>query len=71
MCITIQQAQKLLQESYAFKAFGFSLLITRLKRKYTSDSSQASLQFCVDEVNTYLSKNERIMEEDFAVISKI
>jgi len=71
MSITIQQAQKLLQGSYAFRAFGFSLLITRLKRKYAADSTQATLQFCVDEVNTYLLKNERIMEEDFAIISKI
>ena len=71
MCITIQQAQKLLQESYAFKAFGFSLLIMRLKRKYADDSTQTSLEFCVDSVNSYLAKNERIMEEDFAIISKI
>ena len=71
MTITIQQAQKLLVENYAFRAFGFSLLITRLKRKYEADPTQSALQYCVDEVNKYLSKNERIMEEDFVVISKI
>jgi len=71
MTITIEQTQKLLMENYAFRAFGLSLLIIRLKRKYAADSTQAALQFCVDEVNKYLSKNERIMEEDFAIISKI
>jgi hypothetical protein len=71
MNINDKQAQKILTGNYTFRQLGFSLLITRWKRIYTDNSSQATLQACVNEANAFLDKYAIIMSEDFATISKI
>ena len=71
MSITPEQTKRLLQGSYTFKTLGFSLFVARLRQKYTKDQSQETLQFCTDEINTYLSKHKRVMEADAAVIANI
>ena len=71
MLINNVQAQKVLTGQYTFNQLGFSLLITRCKRIYATDSSPSTLQHCVDEINAFLKKYAIIMKEDFATISKL
>ncbi|MCL2155798.1 MAG: hypothetical protein FWH53_09060 [Leptospirales bacterium] len=71
MRITPVQAQKVLTNNYNFKQLAFSLLTTRLKRKYMHDSSETTLTICANEMNEFLEKYSIIMSEDFAFISKL
>ena len=71
MNITNQQAEKLLRGHYVFKQFSFSMLLTRLKNDYALSPSQAKLEQCANELNTFLTKYKVIMGQDFAVIQNI
>lgn len=71
MNITPEQALKLLCGNYTFTQLGFSMLVTRLKGIYAKDSSQATLQKCVDEINLFLRKYSAIISKDIAVISQL
>lgn len=71
MNVTPQQAEKILKEELAFSQLGFSLLITRLKTLYTKNPSEATLQDCADEINKFLSKFEKIMSKDYAIIAQL
>ena len=71
MNITPVQTKKILTGNYSFSQLGFSMLLTRLKSSYSKDSSEATLLKCVSEVNAFLQKYSSIMENDFAIISKV
>ena len=71
LIITKTQAEKLLSGDYTFSQLGFSMLITRLKGNYAKDSSQGSLQKCVDEINFFLSKYSAIITSDISIIAKL
>lgn len=71
MQITSVQAQKILTGNQKFSMLGFSMLVTRMKSVYSKNSSQATLQSCVDEFNAFLNKYASIMPADIAIISKI
>jgi hypothetical protein len=53
-----------------FTQFGFSLLITRLTWTYKNNSTAAVLQECTKEINTFLSKYEPIMKNDYGLFVK-
>jgi hypothetical protein len=69
MDISLAQTQKILTGNYTFNQLGFSLLITRCKRIYISDTTK--LQACGDEINAFLKKYAIIMSEDYATISRL
>ena len=71
MSITAAQAQELLTGNHTFSQLGLSMLVTRLKSSYAKDSSQASLQKCANEINTFLEKYSSIIVADLAVISEL
>ena len=71
MNVTPQQAEKILKGDLAFSQLGFSLLITRLKTLYAKSPSQATLQDCSDEINKFLSKFEKVMAKDYAIIANL
>ena len=71
MHVTLQQAEKILTADLAFSHLGFSLLVTRLKTLYAKNPSQATLQNCSDEINGFLSKFEKIMAKDYAIIANL
>ena len=71
MTITVQQAEKLLRGNQSFTQLGFSLLLTRLKKRYISNPSRETLQSCVKEIDAYLEKFQRIMAADYAIIEKL
>ena len=71
MKVTPQQAEKILKGNQAFSQFGFSMMLTRLKTRYAQDPSQATLQFCATEINTFLGKFAAIMGPDYAIMSKL
>ncbi|MDR1615452.1 MAG: hypothetical protein LBR98_00300 [Syntrophomonadaceae bacterium] len=71
MNVTPAQVQKVLAGNYSFSQLGFSMLITRLKGVYLKNSSPATLQSCVNEINAFFQKYGAIMVSDFAIISKL
>ena len=71
MNVTLNQAEKILTADLAFSQLGFSLLVTRLKTLYARNPSQATLQNCSDEINNFLSKFEKIMAKDYAIIANL
>ena len=71
MNISISQTEKLLQGNYRFRQLGFSMLLTRLKKNYIKAPSQATLQSCASEINTFLDKYKSIMADDFTKIADI
>ena len=71
MNVTMQQMEKLLKGHYVFKQFSFSMLLTRMKNDYASSPTQAKLEQCVKEINTFLGKYHVIMGQDVAVIQSI
>ena len=71
MNVTLQQMEKMLRGQYIFKQVSFSMLLTRLKTEYAAAPTQANLEHCANEINSYLKKYRIIMSSDFAVIQKI
>lgn len=71
MNVTPQQAQKILSGNYTFSQLGFSMLVTRMKNLYSKDPSQATVQNCAKEINTFLAKFEGIMGKDYSIISNL
>lgn len=69
MKISSAQAEKVLKGNKTFTQFAFSMLITRLKSQYASDPSPKTLNTCTDEINAFLSKFQKLMTADYAVIS--
>ena len=54
-----------------FAQFGFNMLVTRLKGIYINDPSEAVLQDCSKELNTFLNKYSIMMNDDLEKISGI
>ena len=71
MKLTIEQTKKLLSGNQEFKQFGFAMMLTRLRTKYSRDPSQETLQTSMDEINVFLEKFASIMANDFAIISQL
>ena len=71
MKITIQQTEKLLKSGLSFSQLGFSMMLTRLKTVYDKSPSQATLQSCMEEINSFLVKFATIMGADYDKISKL
>jgi len=71
MQITSQQTEKLLKGKQAFSQFGFSMMVTRMRTLYEKTPSQSTVTSCVAEINTFLTKFERIMADDFAKIQSL
>jgi len=67
MVVSDMQVKNVLEGSAErkFSQFGFSLLITRLTWSYKNNSTNSVLQECTKEVNTFLSKYEPIMKNDY------
>ena len=71
MKITSQQTEKLLTGNQAFSQLGFSMLLTRLKTRYVNNPAPDTVQACTTEINTFLAKFNKIMADDYAVITKL
>ena len=71
MKVTIQQTEKLLKGDQVFSQLGFSMMLTRLRKLYAKDSSPATVQSCMDEINAFLDKFAVVMAADYAVITKM
>ena len=70
MKVTLSETKKLIKGDMVFSQFGFSMLIERLKKLYSQDASQETLQKCADEINAFLGKFKMIMAADYEKISK-
>lgn len=71
MNITTEQTKKLLTGNHTFSQLGFSMLVTRLKKAYSDDSSANSLQKCTNEINTFFQKYPALAVKEFEIISKL
>ena len=71
MDVTIQQMEKLLQGQHTFKLWAFSMLLTQLKNKYAIEPTEANLEQCANEMNSFLKKYQSILAHDFSVIQNI
>jgi hypothetical protein len=71
MQLTTEQVEKVLTNNYAFTQLSFSMMLTRLKNKYASDRSMATLTKCAIEINTYLEKFKAMLSADLDALGKI
>jgi hypothetical protein len=71
MNVTIQQMERLLRGHHVFKQISFSMLLTRLKNDYAASPTQVKLEYCVNEINTFIDKYKMIMAADLAIIEKV
>ena len=71
MNVSIHQMEKLLHGQYTFKQWAFSMLLTQLKTKYAVEPTQANLELCTNEMNTFLDKYQAILAHDFSIIDNI
>jgi hypothetical protein len=69
MKLTPQQADKLLRGDHKFAQLSFSMMLTRLKTKYSKDPS--SLYAATAEINAFLEKFRGIMGNDMAIITRL
>ena len=73
LLVTEDQVQKLLLDNSPqhFSHLNFGLLVTRMKGVYKHNPSQATLQRCTREINTFLQRPESISSTDAAVLDKL
>ena len=71
MKITFQQTEKLLLGVKKFKLLAFSMLLTHLKEIYIKDSSEDTVKKCVDVINAFLLKNQKIMAADYIIMKSL
>jgi hypothetical protein len=69
--VTIQQTEKLLTGNHKFGQLSFSMMLTRLKMKYSKDPCQTVLQSANAEVNAFLNKFKDVMPNDCSIISRL
>jgi len=71
--ITTGQARLLLEQSdqYKFSQLGFNMLIGRLARQYSKNSTEAALNAYVKELNDFLAKYAHMMNADKKIIAKL
>ena len=53
---------------HSLKSVPAGLMLSRLKREVMTNSDQATMQRCVDEIYTFFEKYESILGEDIARI---
>lgn len=72
MIVTEAQVKKILEGTTErkFSQFGFSMLITRLTWTYKDNSTDAVLKECTKEINTFLSKYDHVMKNDYELFIK-
>jgi len=71
MQLSQEQMIKLLNGNYTFSLWSMSMLITRLKGIYASDSSPTSLTKCTDDMNAFVNKFSNIMGNDYTLLQKL
>jgi len=71
MKVTPDQAKKVLSSNQKYSQLGFSMMLTRLKTRYSNDSSPATLATCTAEINTFLTKFSAIMGPDYAIMTNL
>jgi hypothetical protein len=71
MELTGQQVEKLLTGNYTFSMWSLSMLITRLKGVYADNPSPEILGNCAVEVNAFVRKFGKIMNNDYTIIEKL
>ena len=71
MKVTIEQTEKILKSNQPFKQFAFAMMITRLRSKYTKDSSKESIKSCMDEINSFIDKFGSIIGDDYKIAQNI
>jgi len=71
MEVTSQKVEKLLRGQHVFKLWAFSMLFTKLKNEYAADPTQAKLEHCANEINTFIAKYRNIMAPDLTIIQSI
>jgi hypothetical protein len=73
MTITTAQVQKILAHTgkHGFSQLGFNMLISRLTRQYTNDSSETAVSGYADEMNSFVTKFAAVMKRDIEVINKL
>lgn len=59
------------QQQYKSANLGCNLLISRIQRKYTENSSQEVLNSCVQELKTFFEKYKVISAKDIEEIAKL
>jgi hypothetical protein len=71
MQLSQEQMVKLLKGNYTFSLWSMSMLLTRLKGVYASDSSPACLEKCTGEMNAFVKKFKAVMGNDYALLQKL
>jgi len=71
MKVTFQQVEKLLKGDQKFEQFAFAMLLTRMRERYAKNSSPATVESSVEEINAFLSKNQAIMAGDYAIMKNM
>ena len=71
MKITVQQTQKLLMGVKKFRQLAFSMLLTQLKGIYSQNSSEETVNKCVEVINAFLIKNRKVMAADYVIIKSL
>ena len=71
MKVTNQQAEKLLKGEQEFEHFAFAMLLTRWRERYAKDSSPATVESCVEEINAFLKKNQVFTPEDNSILKNV
>jgi len=68
--VTKNQVEKIVSGgvSVKFTQLGLNMLISRLQITYKKDPSFVMLTHCTNEINAFLSKYAKIMENDYALI---
>jgi len=71
--ITTGQAGMLLRQAgqYKFSQLGFNMLIGRLARQYSKNSSDAALDAYTKELNDFLTKYATAMSADAKMIAEL
>lgn len=71
MDIPKSQVKKALTTQCKFTQLGFNMLVTRLSGLYSKDASDAILEHCTHEINSFYSKYQSIMQKDYETITKL
>jgi two-component system chemotaxis sensor kinase CheA len=67
--VTLEQTEKILDSDQNFKKLSFTMMITRLKMRYTINP--ALLEDYMEEINEFLERFGDTMAEDYAIIEKL
>ncbi len=59
------------QAQYKSANLGCNLLISRLQRKFSENTSQEVLKGCIQEMNVFFTKYKNITKNDIEEISKL